>query len=95
MTTSTMIDEDLAATLFDVHDNAVLFHAGEWDTPAGFHWAALDGTPGGPLAPWQSHALNTLLHDGLVTIESGDDLVRLTDHGLTTLYGATDAPLAA
>ncbi|PPK63766.1 hypothetical protein CLV40_1246 [Actinokineospora auranticolor] len=83
-----MFDDDLMSTLYDVYDNAVSFQSG-------FRWNSPDGRPVGDLPGWQSAALGTLLDRGLVAVEPGDHLVRLTDRGVVALYNSPEVPLAA
>ena len=46
----------------------LLFHSGLWGAPAGYRWAAPDGSSAGQVPQWESEALDLLERRGLVSI---------------------------
>jgi hypothetical protein len=49
-------------------DGLLLFHNGLWGAPAGYRWAASDGSSAGRVPQWESEALDLLECRGLVSI---------------------------
>src|SRR5690349_14662505 len=62
-----MTDDELRA-LRHVADGMVLFHNGLWGAPAGYRWAAPDGSSAGQVPQWECEVLDLLERRRLVTI---------------------------
>jgi hypothetical protein len=77
------------STLRHVADGMVLFHNGLWGGPAGYRWAAEDGSTAGQVPQWESDVLDLLERRALITIRPTvgprDMPVAATPAGLTRL----------
>jgi hypothetical protein len=62
-----MTDNELRA-LRHAADGLLLFHNGLWAAPAGYRWAAPDGSAAGHVPQWECEALDLLERRRLVTI---------------------------
>lgn len=62
-----MTDDELRA-LRHVADGMVLFHNGLWGAPAGYRWAAPDGSSAGQVPQWECEVLDLLERRRLVAI---------------------------
>jgi hypothetical protein len=93
-----MTENELSA-LRHVVDGTVLFHNGLWGAPAGYRWAAPDGSSAGHVPQWECETLDLLERRKLVTIRpvtgARDVHVTATPAGLATLSTLDGARTAA
>ena len=85
----TAMNEDELRALRHAADGTVLFHNGLWGAPAGYRWAALDGSSAGRLPQWACEALDLLERRRLVAIQpvtgARDTAVAITSDGMRLL----------
>jgi hypothetical protein len=62
-----MTKEELSA-LRHAAGGMLLFHNGLWGAPAGYRWAAPDGSGAGQVPQWECEALDLLERRGFVAI---------------------------
>jgi hypothetical protein len=93
-----MTDNELRA-LRHAAQGEVLFHNGLWGGPAGYLWAAPDGSEAGHLPQWESEALQLLERRRLVTVRRAvgarELAVVATTAGLDALSAVDYTPAAA
>lgn len=76
----------------------VLFHNGLWGGPAGYLWAAPDGSSAGTVPPWEGEVLDLLERRHLVTmrpVTGARDLPVVATAAGMALLSTVDAPAAA
>jgi hypothetical protein len=83
-----MTENELRALRHAV-DGQLLFHNGLWGAPAGYRWAAPDGSCAGHVPQWECEALDLLERRRLILIRHGvgarDVPVVATGAGITAL----------
>jgi hypothetical protein len=62
-----MTQNEMSA-LRHVADGLVLFHNGLWGAPAGYRWAAPDGTSAGHVPQWECETLDLLERRRLIAV---------------------------
>jgi hypothetical protein len=92
-----MTESELNA-LRDAASGMVLFHNGLWGGPAGYLWAAPDGSSAGTVPSWEGEILDLLERRHLVTIRpitGARDLPVVATAAGMALLSTMDAPAAA